>query len=162
VQVDLLPTFLDLAGAPMPQGHTVDGQSLVPLLLHGDVASGGYKDSIISQFHGENLVMSWYMIRKDLADGSKMKYVVWGTGVEHPPQLFNLSADPNEMNNLAVAAAPDARPTSSVSASTKQLIATLDAELRAQVDYPAVTKDVASYNIQMARWWWRPPHSGRL
>ena len=89
--VDLLPTFLDLAGAAVPEGHSVDGQSLVPLLVHGDAAAGGYKDSVISQFHGENLVMSWYMIRKDLADGSQMKYVVWGTGEEHSPQLFNLT-----------------------------------------------------------------------
>ena len=31
--VDLLPTFLDLAGAKVPAGHTVDGHSLVPLLV---------------------------------------------------------------------------------------------------------------------------------
>ena len=29
----------------------------------------------------------------------------------------------------------------------------LDAALREQVDYPAVTMDVAQYNIDMARWW---------
>jgi arylsulfatase A-like enzyme len=58
--VDLLPTFLDLAGASVPAGHTVDGHSLVPILQHGDAAAGGYPDSVISQFHGENLVMSWY------------------------------------------------------------------------------------------------------
>jgi hypothetical protein len=143
--VDLLPTFLDLADARLPSGRSIDGQSLVPLLLHGDAVKSRYKDSIISQFHGENLVMSWYMIRKDLADGSQMKYVVWGTGQEHPPQLFNLTADPNEMVNLATA--------SPLPASTTALIKQLDAALRLQVDYPAVTKDVASYNIQMARWW---------
>ena len=65
------------------EGHTVDGHSLVPLLEHGDAASGGYPDSVISQFHGENLVMSWYMIRR-----AEMKYVVWGTGTQHPPQLL--------------------------------------------------------------------------
>lgn len=136
--VDLLPTFLDLAGAKVPTGHTVDGHSLVPLLEHGAAAAGGYPDSIISQFHGENLVMSWYMIRK-----GEMKYVVWGTGKEHPPQLFNVSSDPNEMTNLALQKTP------AVSA----LIAELDADLRKQVDYPAVSLDVATYNIDMARWW---------
>ena len=55
----------------------------VGLLEHGDAASGGYPDSVISQFHGENLVMSWYMIRR-----GEMKYVVWGTGEQHPPQLL--------------------------------------------------------------------------
>ena len=32
-------------------------------------------------------------------------------------------------------------------------IKSLDAALREQVDYPAVTMDVAQYNIDMARWW---------
>ena len=78
------------------------------------------------------------MIRK-----GEMKYVVWGTGKEHPPQLFNVSSDPNEMTNLALQKTP------AVSA----LIAELDANLRKQVDYPAVSLDVATYNIDMARWW---------
>ena len=43
--------------------------------------------------------------------------------------------------------------TTPLPASTATLINQLDSELRKQIDYPAVTKDVASYNIQMARWW---------
>ena len=34
----------------------------------------------------------------------EMKYTAWGTGAEHPPQLFNLTADPGEMHNLALQA----------------------------------------------------------
>jgi hypothetical protein len=35
------------------------------------------------------LPLNRYMIRK-----GEMKYVVWGTGKQHPPQLFNLTSDP--------------------------------------------------------------------
>jgi hypothetical protein len=31
-----------------------------------------------------------------------MKLVLYGTGKEHPPQLFNISADPSENNDLAL------------------------------------------------------------
>ena len=55
----------------------------------------------------------------------------------------NLTADPNEMTNLALQKTP------AVAAQIKSL----DAALREQVDYPAVTMDVAQYNIDMARWW---------
>lgn len=31
-----------------------------------------------------------------------MKATFWGTGKEHPPQIFNLTADPDENDNLAL------------------------------------------------------------
>jgi hypothetical protein len=55
--------------------------------------------------------------------------VQWGTGKEHPPQLFNLSADPNEMTNLA---------TGSGSSEWTPLIQELDALLQQDVQYPQV------------------------
>ena len=80
--VDLLPTFLELAGAPAPQStalvgiadpSAVDGTSLVPLLERGDAASGTHPDHVISQFHGENLAMSWsHTMRKTAQIGLKM------------------------------------------------------------------------------------------
>eukprot|EP00051_Salpingoeca_urceolata_P010972 m.134885 g.134885 ORF g.134885 m.134885 type:complete len:330 (+) comp16929_c0_seq6:73-1062(+) len=130
--VDLMPTFLDLAGAEITPD--LDGQSLVPFLNTGQ--SPTHPTSVISQFHGENLVMSWYMIRN-----GNIKYVAWGTGKEHVPQLFNLSSDPEENINLATD--PKHAP----------LVQAMDAKLRQQVDYPSVTMDVAQYNLDMARWW---------
>lgn len=50
--VDLMPTFLDLAGADVPS--YLDGSSLVPFLKTGK--SPSHPDTAISQFHGENLV----------------------------------------------------------------------------------------------------------
>lgn len=58
-------------------------------------------------------------------------------------QLFNVTSDPNEMTNLALQKTP----------AVAALIAELDADLRKQVDYPVVSMDVATYNIEMARWW---------
>merc|ERR1712232_652505 len=90
--IDLMPTILELTGAPKPP-HTsspggrnsnplaVDGTSLVPMLQHGDKASASHPDHVVSQFHGETIGASWYMIRQ-----GHMKYVVWGTGEENPPQ----------------------------------------------------------------------------
>ena len=67
-----------------------------------------------------------------------IKYVVWGTGKEHVPQLFNVTSDPEEYVNLALD--PGYAP----------LIETMDAMLKKQIDYPKITMDVASYNIEMA------------
>lgn len=134
--VDLLPTFLELAGVTLPADN--DGASLVPFLATagGGAAAAEYPAVAISQFHGENLVMSWYMVRK-----GEMKYVVWGTGKEHAPQLWNLTADPDENTNLALGPGGAAA------------VAPLDALLLKHVDYPAVSLDVAQYNLDMAHWW---------
>ncbi len=163
--VDLMPTFLDLAGLPLPPKYdpalnahgrwpaeqygqdqndpmAIDGTSLVPLLQKGDAAADSHPDHIISQFHGENAGMSWFMLRK-----GDMKLVQWGTGEQNPPQLFNLTADPDEWHNLALDTPGNAQ--------YKPLLAELDKVLRAKIDYPEVAKDVARYNIQMARWWTR-------
>ena len=57
--IDFFPTFVDIAGGtPNPEKYKLDGQSLVPFLTTG--ASPEHADVIVSQFHGENLVMSWY------------------------------------------------------------------------------------------------------
>lgn len=134
--VDLMPTMLDIGQRPIP--GDLDGVSLVPLLQRGDAAADSHPDHVVSQFHGENLVMSWYMIRR-----ADLKLVVWGTGAEHPPQLFNLTADPDEMHNLAL------KP------GYADTVSELDALLRTEINYPNVSLAVAKYNIEMAQWWMR-------
>eukprot|EP00035_Acanthoeca_spectabilis_P008232 m.150745 g.150745 ORF g.150745 m.150745 type:complete len:568 (+) comp14270_c0_seq4:127-1830(+) len=130
--IDMYPTFMALAGATPPAG--LDGQSLVPFLTSGE--SPEHPTSILSQFHGENLVMSWYMVRE-----GEMKATFWGTGKQHPPQIFNLTEDPDENHNLALD--PDAGP----------LIAKMEALIMSKVDYPKVSMQVAEDNIAMAKWW---------
>ena len=133
--VDLMPTILDMAGIPLLPD--LDGTSLVPLLTDGDARSDEHPDHIVSQFHGENLAMSWYMVRQ-----ADMKYIVWGTGQEHIPQLFNLTADPHENQNLY-----------DYNDHYRSMIPELDALLRETIDYPNVSLAVAKYNQEMARWW---------
>merc|ERR1719272_226961 len=128
--VDIFPTLVEIAGAvPSP---TLDGKSLVPFLKTG--VSADQPETIISQFHGENMPMSWYMIRE-----KDTKAVFWGTGKEHSAQLFNLTSDQDEHTNLAN--------------DDPKLVKHLEGLLLPQIDYPAVTMDVAQYNIDMVKWW---------
>jgi len=158
--VDLMPTFLEVARAPYvttaavgsADPAAVDGTSLVQLMRHGDAAAASHPAHVVSQHHGENLAMSWYMVRR-----GEMKYVVWGTGEQHEPQLFNLTSDPDEWTNLARGVGAIERGTGRHARADTHphgaLVAELDALLRSEIDYPAVTRDVAAYNVKMARWW---------
>jgi arylsulfatase A-like enzyme len=47
-QVDLFPTFLDVAGVPTPEGKTLDGESILPLLTGGELK----RQSIFWHFPG--------------------------------------------------------------------------------------------------------------
>ena len=88
--MDLMPTLLDAAGAPMPE--TVDGQSLLSIVR--DPASS-WREYV----HGEcEVVPTSNSGMQYLTDG-KRKYV-WlpGQGVE---QFFDLEKDPRELVNLA-------------------------------------------------------------
>ena len=126
--IDLVPTILDLAGVERgdrPAG--LDGASLAPLLEGGRWD----RDFVVSQFHGDNIAMSWFLAVATLGNAT-YKYVVWGTGAEHPSRLFDLGADPDEDDDLA--------------ASRPDVVAALDARLRSVVDYGAVARDVARYN----------------
>jgi arylsulfatase A-like enzyme len=85
---DILPTLLDCAGLPAPEG--IDGRSLLPW------TRGETPPDWRPHLHGEHLVfgqsLHW------LTDG-RDKYVWWsGTGRE---QLFDLAADPQECHDLA-------------------------------------------------------------
>lgn len=87
---DIMPTFLDLAGAPIPD--TVEGRSLLSLLRGEEVEWRSYYHGEHGPcYHPENA-------NQFLTDGD-WKYI-WNpiTGEE---QLFDLTADPNECHDLA-------------------------------------------------------------
>jgi arylsulfatase A-like enzyme len=82
--MDLFPTFCELAGAALPPD--VEGRSLAPILRGQtakvrDVLYTGYRD-------GQRAIRDdrWKLIRYPLVDRT---------------QLFDLSVDPHELNNLA-------------------------------------------------------------
>ncbi|MDA0991254.1 MAG: arylsulfatase [Verrucomicrobia bacterium] len=91
---DIMPTFLDLAGAPIPD--TVEGRSLLPFLRGSPEASRDYYHHEHAPcYHPNNCYQC-------ITDGL-WKYI-WNpvTGTE---QLFHLAADPEECHDLAQATA---------------------------------------------------------
>ena len=90
--VDLLPTFMDFAlgGRPFEPVDPIDGRSLVPL-MDGTEPDGGR--TAISEYSSEGVCAASRMVRE-----GPWKYV-YTRGL--PPMLFNLDADPDELDDLA-------------------------------------------------------------
>ncbi|MGH6959733.1 MAG: sulfatase-like hydrolase/transferase, partial [Dongiaceae bacterium] len=89
--VDLLPTLLSIAGngehdaMPAP----IDGTSLMPLARSG----AGGPEAVYGEYMAEGTSQPIFMIRR-----GNYKYIACAGD---PPQLFDLAADPLELNNLA-------------------------------------------------------------
>lgn len=94
--VDIAPTVLDLAGAPI--GSQIEGRSLVPI-LRGDTA--GWRQAVLIEFTSyENpfphlVDMDYRAIRT-----GRYKYIHW---IKFPDldELYDLAEDPLEQHNLA-------------------------------------------------------------
>jgi arylsulfatase A-like enzyme len=84
ISLDVMPTMLDLAGVPVPQGHKLDGISLVPVLLAG-------------QSLGQRQLF-WNGVA--MRDGP-WKLITKAKGAGRGPLLFDLGTDIGEQNNLA-------------------------------------------------------------
>ncbi|MEM7301139.1 MAG: choline-sulfatase [Pseudomonadota bacterium] len=88
--VDLLPTFVEIAGGDSSIfGETVDGRSLMPL------ARGEHDpiDEAIGEYCAEMTPWPVFMIRR-----GSMKYIHCDID---PPQLYDLANDPQETTNVA-------------------------------------------------------------
>jgi arylsulfatase A-like enzyme len=98
--VDLVPTILDVLNVPPLPG--VQGRSLEPL-LNGTTTE--HRTSVFSEFLADNKAMirteRWKYIfttgQHDLAQGYATGF--GPSGIDH--RLYDLSADPREMNDLA-------------------------------------------------------------
>jgi choline-sulfatase len=86
--IDLVPTFLDIAGVEEEDRLPVDGRSLFETL------EGDADDRVVfSEYHGEGVRAPCFMARR-----GDHKYIhVQG----HDRQLFDLEADPGEWNDLS-------------------------------------------------------------
>jgi len=84
--VDILPTLLDMAGAPHPKG--IEGRSALPLMLGKD--DPHWQDVAVCEMSGAVMVKTgdW-----------KFTYHWQGRDLD---ELYNLKIDPHEMTNLAV------------------------------------------------------------
>ncbi|KAJ5547528.1 hypothetical protein N7513_004762 [Penicillium frequentans] len=88
--MDMLPTFVDLVGAPLIKELPLDGVSLMPYLTGGD---GPRTDTVYGEYMGEGTQAPVIMIRRGC-----WKFIY---STIDPPMLFNVAADPGEKVNLA-------------------------------------------------------------
>ncbi|SHJ31003.1 choline-sulfatase [Shimia gijangensis] len=94
--MDLLPTFLDIAGADVGQDHCnqdhcdLEGASLLGLVTG---AAEDWSDEILAEYTADATTTPIIMIRK-----GPYKYIA---STDDPEMLFDLRVDPNELNNLA-------------------------------------------------------------
>ncbi len=87
--VDLGPTLVSLASEEDPSFPVpLDGRTLLPHLA-GDAGH----DEVIGEYYAEGTTEPLYMVRRD---GTKVV-----VGVSDPPQVYDLSDDPEELDNLA-------------------------------------------------------------
>ena len=108
--VDLAPTLLELAGAPI--GDHVQGRSLVPLLSAAAPAEDRaprapegaspppWRDAILIEFYTYENPFPWLLDMDYRAlRTARYKYIHW---MQHPDEneLYDLEADPYETRNL--------------------------------------------------------------
>ena len=89
VNVDTVPTLLELAGTKSPECH---GQSVAGIIERGDSAPD--RDYVIGQYYGKQTLVN--PIRSIRGKGWKYNlYTDWGE------ELYHLDKDPEEIENLA-------------------------------------------------------------
>ncbi|HLW89865.1 MAG TPA: choline-sulfatase [Roseiarcus sp.] len=117
--VDILPTLVDLAGGDAVRlGGATDGRSLRPHL-----EGGSGHDEVIGEYLAEGAIAPVVMIRRD-----RWKFI---HSAPDPDQLYDLSHDPKELNNLAAGSAHAAKVAEfRAEVARRWDLATLDAEVR--------------------------------
>jgi len=91
--VDLLPSFMELAGSGESTVESaaaeLDGHSLLPL-MRGD--GGAWNNQVIAEYTGEGVIAPCRMLRR-----GRFKFI-YTHG--HPDLLYDLEEDPRELHNL--------------------------------------------------------------
>jgi N-acetylglucosamine-6-sulfatase len=91
---DLMPTFLELAGAPTPE--YVDGRSLVPVLFGSDPS---WRDSLLLEGYDDGFGDKTYVPPdfEAIRTSEGRTYVEYETGER---ELYDLSTDPRQLRSL--------------------------------------------------------------
>jgi choline-sulfatase len=90
-QVDIYPTVLDAVGAtPDAEDRSLPGTSLLAIASQPDQT----ERLVLSQYHAAGAISGAYMLRRGC-----FKYIYY---VGCPPELYDLDADPEELDNLAM------------------------------------------------------------
>jgi arylsulfatase A-like enzyme len=93
LNIDLAPTFLELAGAAVPR--EMQGRSWVPLLTGKQT---GWRQSFLAEyFYEQNFIGTPTLVALRTADAKLIKY----SGHDDWTELFDLVKDPYEIKNLA-------------------------------------------------------------
>ncbi|KAF2704377.1 choline-sulfatase [Pleomassaria siparia CBS 279.74] len=149
--MDLLPTFVDLAGGDASAILPIDGVSLYDYLVSDDPG----KDEVFGEYMGEGTITPVYMIRR-----GQWKYT---TSLADPPQLFNLVKDPKELTNLATSLDP----------THIQVFAAFEAEASEKWNFQKIHQDVLASQrrrqisweaLQIGRkesWDYQPPYNDK-
>ncbi|KAF2830558.1 choline-sulfatase [Ophiobolus disseminans] len=149
--MDLLPTFIDLAGGDASAILPIDGSSLHEYL----VSDKPGKDEVFGEYMGEGTVTPMYMIRRH-----QWKYTY---SLVDPPQLFDLVNDPQELHNLATSSKPH----------YQEVLAGFEAEAREKWDFQQIHQDtlksqrmrqIAWSALQIGRkesWDYQPPYNDK-
>lgn len=94
MNIDMTPTFLDIADGSMPDNHVVDGDSFLPLLAGAET---DWRSTFVYQYFWEHAfphTPTVYAIR-----GDRYKYIYYH-GVWDKNEFYDLETDPKEMHNL--------------------------------------------------------------
>ena len=97
---DMLPTFAELAGAPLPKDHPVDGKSIAKVIL--GKAPDGPRQWImamgggVSKLTPDGVIPAKPYADRVIRDKRHKLWVSGGKGVK----LFDMDKDPGERNNL--------------------------------------------------------------
>jgi choline-sulfatase len=118
--MDLLPTFVDLAGGQVDERLPLDGSSLHDYL----VSDKPGKDEVFGEYMGEGTVTPTYMIRRN-----QWKFTY---SLVDGPQLYNLVEDPQELQDLATSTEPQ----------NQKMLAKFEAEAREKWDFKTIHNDV--------------------
>ncbi|MBL9189837.1 MAG: sulfatase-like hydrolase/transferase [Opitutaceae bacterium] len=98
--LDLLPTFCDFAGAKVPAELT--GRSVRPFTAPTPAATVDDKKNfvVVSEVDYKSLLPGTPLAHGHLVRTPGFTYIIYSAG-KNPEQLFDIRADPGQMNNLA-------------------------------------------------------------